>query len=87
MFMKINQGIVFVLCDLKNKKLLMEKRTNKQVFSGIKVFPGGKIEDGEENDFAKTLVREIFEELRVVPKVYFKIVSDDEPIIGEKRYT
>lgn len=76
--------MVFVFYDLKAKKVLMEKRISDQVFSGAKVFPGGKVENSDKKNFLKTLVREIQEELGVRP---LKFVGFKDPIIGETGYS
>lgn len=59
-------ALVFVFYNKDKKEFLVEKRLTGQFLSGEKIFPGGKVEDNELDDYSKTLKRECLEEFAVV---------------------
>jgi 8-oxo-dGTP pyrophosphatase MutT (NUDIX family) len=76
-------AVIFIFYDSKNRKYLVENRTDMQIYSGKKVFPGGKVESNELNDLEKTLWREIKEEIGVRVKEF---VDLKKTVIGESGY-
>lgn len=76
-------AIVFIFYDKQKRLFLIERRRKKQYLAGEEVFPGGKVNDDEIGNLNKTLKREIFEELGVVPDSHENLGVD---IIGMNGY-
>ncbi len=81
--MEDNNALVFVFYNTAEKRFLIEKRVKGQFLAGTEIFPGGKVENAELDDYFKTLKRECFEEFGIVPLEYYKL---EEPVIGESGY-
>ena len=75
----VKKAVVYIFYDKNTDKFLVENRTADQFLAGEKLFPGGKVEDGEINDLTKTLLREAQEELGVNITEYKDMNS---PIVG-----
>lgn len=69
-------GTIKVVCGIiyKNEQVFICRRKASKTLGGFWEFPGGKIENGEQNELA--LTRELYEELGMKVKVkdYFKTV-------------
>lgn len=64
---------IFVLWD--GNRALMEHRPDLGPGGPYRVYPGGKVEPGETHDAA--MIREAWEEARIVPSVYSRLSTDD----------
>ena len=73
-------AVLFIFYDQQTNKILVEERSDKQIFSGKKIFPGGSMEISDNNNLTRTLIREISEELGVLPT---KFLNLEYPVIGE----
>lgn len=69
----VKEVVVFIFYDSQKKKYLIEKRVSGQLYGGMKIFPGGRVEDNEIGNLEKTLFREIKEELGVSPIDYIDL--------------
>lgn len=78
----IKKAVVYIFYDSLTNKYLFEKRTDKQTFAGLEIFPGGKVETDE--DLTKTLLREIKEEIGVDVIKYFDLKFS---VVGEIGHT
>ncbi|MDO8497350.1 MAG: NUDIX domain-containing protein [bacterium] len=79
----MNKVVLFIFYDHKTHKVLSEERLPTDIYYPLqKIFPSGKVKPGEEDNLEKTLLREIKEELNVIPKEYFELKSK-MPIIGD----
>lgn len=67
------QALVFVFYNKHTNLVLLENRIEGQMFAGIKIFPGGRIEKNELSNFDKTLKRECLEEFGIIPKDYVRL--------------
>ncbi len=74
---KANETVVFIL--LKEDQVLMEERAADSTFAGLKIFPAGKIEN---ENIDEALIRELREELGILPLSYLRIPVAEE-IYGE----
>lgn len=67
------KAVVYIFYDKNKDKFLVETRTKEQFLAGEKLFPGGKVNTNELNDYSKTLIREVKEELGVLVTNYQKL--------------
>lgn len=81
--MNNKNALVFIFYNKHERKFLLEKRLTDQFLAGEKIFPGGRIENDELNDYSKTLKRECLEEFKIIPKEYYIF---ENPVIGESGY-
>jgi 8-oxo-dGTP pyrophosphatase MutT (NUDIX family) len=75
------QTVVFIFYDSKERSVLVEKRLPNSELPNSILYPGGKINETDEENIVQTLKREIKEELGVVPLEYHylsgpKIISE-----------
>ena len=57
-------AVVHIFYDKTKDRFLIEHRNKDQFLVNKMVFPGGKVELGEFDDYTKTLIREAEEEYR-----------------------
>jgi 8-oxo-dGTP diphosphatase len=73
---KMTEAVAFLL--VKNGKFLAERRRmDKEAYPGMLAVPGGRMEQGE--SMVETLVREMQEEISVIPLTYGYFCSLDDP--------
>lgn len=80
------KAIVYIFYDKNKDKFLVETRTSEQFLAGEKLFPGGKVNTNELNDYSKTLIREVKEELGVLVTNYQKLKPSVVGLGGFKLY-
>ncbi len=80
----MNKVVLFIFYDKNTGKVLREKRpATHPHYPNQSTFPSGKIEEDEASDFLKALLRELKEEMDIVPKE-FVLLQDSELIIGDE---
>lgn len=79
----MNKVVLFIFYDHKTHKVLSEKRLPTDLYyPNQTIFPSGKVKQDEKDNLGKALLREVREELNVIPKEYFELKSK-MPIIGD----
>lgn len=74
--MKMRDVVIFVIYDRTSKKVLSEVRRTDSRMKGLVTFPGGTVKQELNETLEQTLERELFEELGIFPKKYFKLTEN-----------
>ena len=77
-------AVVHIFYDKTKDRFLVEHRNKDQFLANKMVFPGGKVELGEFDDYTKTLIREAEEEFGVKILTWVKLLPEVVGINGFK---